>query len=66
MISRWSASVVQLVPALRAAVVAADAMKAVIQDVLRRLALQERRQVEHVGAELVALMISLLEPTQRR
>ena len=43
---RWSPLPVPLVPALRAAVVAADAFQAVIQGVLRRLALQERRQVE--------------------
>ena len=64
-ISRWSASVVQHVPALCAALAAADALQAFMQGVLRRLALQRRRQEEHAGAELVVLLISLLVPLQR-
>ena len=65
MISRWSASVVQLALVLRAAVVAADALQAVIRDGLRR-AWRCMSEVEwSFGAELVALLISLLKQTQR-
>ena len=65
----WSPSVVQLVPALRAAVVTADALQAVIRDGLRRALGRAWRCTNDeewsFGAELVALPISPLKPRQR-
>lgn len=54
----------QLIAELPSAVLATDAVTTTVEGVFCRLVLQVRRQVEHVGAEPAASMISLLEPLQ--